>query len=91
MGCHRPGTYMHECAIKYHFINEYYVVKDGEETSRRETHIPGIYSLGEPADITQYSWYHGNMSKEEAEIIVLRGSFNRFLVRQLSPSPQIQP
>ncbi len=39
IGCHRPGTYMHECAIKYHFINEYYVVKDGEETSHTETHI----------------------------------------------------
>ncbi len=69
------------------FINECCVVKDDEKTSRTETHIyvdTGIYSLGEPADITQYSWYHGKMSKEEAEIAIGKEFLNNFLVRQSS-------
>lgn len=43
-----------------------------------------LYSTGEPAELVQYDWYHGNISKEQAEVILVKGSGNVFLVRKQS-------
>ena len=43
---------------------------------------PEIYSQGKPADLLQYDWYHGNISREQADLAMkLSGSNNPFLVR----------
>ena len=40
----------------------------------------GTYSKGKPTELMKYNWYHGNISKEQAEITLSTGQGNPFLV-----------
>lgn len=41
----------------------------------------GIYAKGDPEDITGYSWYHGNITEEQATLALSMGNYNKFLIR----------
>ena len=40
-----------------------------------------IYSKAEPADLSIFSWYHGNITEEQASFLLMREARNKFLVR----------
>ena len=42
-----------------------------------------IYSKGKPTDLMKYTWYHGNISKEQADTALSAQKGNTFFVRHL--------
>ena len=41
-----------------------------------------VYSQGKPADLMKYDWYHGNITREQADLAIRQsGNSNLFLVR----------
>ena len=54
-----------------------------EITKTLNKDVTGNYSQGMPADLTRFHWYHGKITKEEAEwVLGLISGRNAFLVRQ---------
>lgn len=62
-------------------IHQYDTIPDSTlDPLHRYDTIP-IYTKGEPEGISKHSWYHGNITKDQAEAALRLSDDNGFLVR----------
>ena len=55
---------------------------ESSPSSRNHVNEHEIYSQGKPADLMKYDWYHGNITREQADLAMkLSGNNNPFLIR----------
>ena len=60
----------------------YETIPEASSGPSHEYDIISAYAKGEPEDLTKHSWYHGNITKQQAKAGLKRQEFdNRFLVR----------
>ena len=57
-----------------------FVVEEKQQSSN------GVYSRGVPTDLLPYNWFHGNMTRVEAENLLGKAKRSCFLVRVESDS-----